>query len=161
MVQIPHVSKWFMAHTLYCKVLLFCNPLGSLQAKGGAVAWQKLPSSPVDSWNSQCTNPCVSGGPQNAPGLLVIHKRNWPRELSTQVYSRLWLTTSRNRHSTISKRKRRRGTAPEQIKGRLQESSPGGAAQTHLTPVCNLPVTGSSSASEPRRSWSLYDVPKY
>ena len=142
-VQIPDVSKWFIIHTLYYKVLLFCDHSGSLQAKGG-LAWQKL--SIKFTWQlefSMYKSLCVRGPPKRPRFAGDSQRRS--TELSTQVYSQLWLTTVKTDTAQSPKRK-----GPEARPWANQgQASPGGAAQN--TPEARVQPARYREALQPRR----------
>lgn len=91
MVQIPHVSKWFIAHTLYCKVPYFAITLGSLQAKGG-LAWQKLRQFTCRQLEFSMYKPLCVRGPQKRPRFASDSQKTTPENSAHSVLT-LWLTT--------------------------------------------------------------------
>ena len=127
-------------------MLLFCDHSGSLQAKGG-LAWQKL--SIQFTWQLEFSmyKPLCVRGPQKRPRFAgdsqkTIHRSQHASVLTAMTYD------SKNRHSTITRRKRP-DARPWANQGQASESSPGGGAQN--APDAHAQPARHPDALQPRR----------
>ena len=130
------------------KCSYFAITLGSLQAKGG-LAWQKLQFTCRQLEFSMYKPLCVRGPPKR-PRFASDSQKMIQRTQHTSVLTAM-IYDSKNRHSTISKRKRRRGTAPSKSRAGFRSPLPAELHRHTWRPCATCPLQGSSSALEPRR----------